>query len=133
MHVNGPRGSFFKNCERHTPSRWYGSRRNFTSTSDETSSFYLVGNFSLKLTCVKSFQLQSLIHLLLESLSSLLESLNAITDTRKLPEGSVQSIDEFVPSLRKIRKLAGMFPFCFPDKYIIPLHDSPTLIYHFRH
>lgn len=71
----------------------------------------------------KIFQLQRLIHLLLESLSSLLESLNAITDTRKLSEGLVQSIDELVPSLRKIRKLAGIFSFCFPDMYIITLHD----------
>ncbi|KAL8131166.1 hypothetical protein AgCh_007189 [Apium graveolens] len=56
----------------------------------------------------ETLQLQRLIHLLLESLSSLLESLNAITDMRKLPEGSVQSIDELVPSLRKIRKLAEL-------------------------
>lgn len=56
----------------------------------------------------ETLQLQRLIHLLLESLSSLLESLNAITDTRKLPEGSVQSIDELVPSLHKIRKLAEL-------------------------
>lgn len=71
----------------------------------------------------KIFQLQRLIHLLLESLSSLLESLNAITDTRKLPEGSVQSIDELVPSLRKIRKLAGTCPSCYLDKYVFLLHD----------
>ncbi|KAL1821764.1 hypothetical protein ACET3Z_016633 [Daucus carota] len=56
----------------------------------------------------ETLQLQRLIYLLLESLSSLLESLNAITDTRKLPEGSVQSINELVPSLRKIRKLAEL-------------------------
>lgn len=56
----------------------------------------------------ETLQLQNLIRMLLESLSSLLESLNSITDARKLPEGAVQSIDELVPSLRKIRKLAEL-------------------------
>lgn len=47
---------------------------------------------------------------MLENLSSLLESLIAITEKRKSPEGLSSSIDDFIPSLRKIRKLAGMIP-----------------------
>lgn len=43
----------------------------------------------------------------------------------------MQSIDELVPSLRKIRKLAGIFSFCFPDMYIITLHDFRTTILFF--
>ena len=48
---------------------------------------------------------------MLESLISLLESLAAI-QVEKSQEGIACTIDDFIPSLYKIRKLAGMFD-CF--------------------
>ena len=56
---------------------------------------------------------------MLESLSSLLESLAAI-QVEKSQEGIACTIDDFIPSLYKIRKLAGMFD-CF-------LSDAETLV-----
>lgn len=51
---------------------------------------------------------------MLESLSSLLNSLNITTSqTGKSHESLSRSLDDLIPSLRKIRKLAGMFP--WPD------------------
>lgn len=55
-------------------------------------------------------QLQKLIQLMLESLSSLLGSLISITQTGKSPEGHTHTIDDLIPSLCKIRKLAGKTP-----------------------
>ncbi|CAK9134758.1 unnamed protein product [Ilex paraguariensis] len=56
----------------------------------------------------ETLQLQRLIHLMLESLASLLESLIAINKTEKSQEGPVCSLDDSIPSLRKIRKLAEL-------------------------
>lgn len=53
-------------------------------------------------------QLQRLIHLMLESLTSLMESLTAIIQKEKLEEYSRFPLDDLIPSLCKIRKLAGM-------------------------
>ncbi|KAJ4822072.1 Centromere/kinetochore protein zw10 [Turnera subulata] len=57
----------------------------------------------------ETLQLQRLIHLMLESLSSLMESLISVIQKEKLEEYSQFPLDEFIPSLPKIRKLAGMF------------------------
>lgn len=46
--------------------------------------------------------------MMLENLSSLLESLVAVKKTGK-EQDLVRPLDELIPSLRKIRKLAGMF------------------------
>ncbi|XP_010252584.1 PREDICTED: centromere/kinetochore protein zw10 homolog isoform X2 [Nelumbo nucifera] len=56
----------------------------------------------------ETLELQRLIHLTVESLSSLFESLIAINEKKKSQEGftSVQ-LEELLPSLRKLRKLAG--------------------------
>ncbi|KAM7492382.1 hypothetical protein LguiA_035303 [Lonicera macranthoides] len=62
----------------------------------------------------ETLQLQKLIQLMLECLSSLLGSLIAINQTGKSPEGPTRSINDFVPSLCKIRKLAGTIPFRQP-------------------
>ncbi|KAF7826812.1 centromere/kinetochore protein zw10-like protein isoform X1 [Senna tora] len=53
----------------------------------------------------ETLQLQRLIHLMLENLSSLLESL--VTADQKLHDFSVESLDDLILSLRKIRKLSG--------------------------
>lgn len=45
---------------------------------------------------------------MLESLSSLLESLDALK-IEKSQDGSTHTLNELIPSLLKIRKLAGMF------------------------
>lgn len=52
-------------------------------------------------------QLQRLIHLMLENLSSLFDSLVAVQ--QKSHDLSVDSLDNLIPSLCKIRKLSGMF------------------------
>jgi centromere/kinetochore protein ZW10 len=53
-------------------------------------------------------QLQRLIHLMLENLTSLLGSLAAL-QVEKLQEGMACTLDDLIPSLRKLRKIAGMF------------------------
>ncbi|KAK2979032.1 hypothetical protein RJ640_013666 [Escallonia rubra] len=63
------------------------------------------------LAAEETLQLQRLIHLMLESTSSLLKSLNATNQTGKLKERVAYSIDDSIPSLRKLRKLAGMILF----------------------
>ncbi|KAK3022010.1 hypothetical protein RJ639_045171 [Escallonia herrerae] len=60
------------------------------------------------LAAEETLQLQRLIHLMLESTSSLLKSLNATNQTGKLKERVACSIDDSIPSLHKLRKLAGM-------------------------
>ncbi|WVY90461.1 hypothetical protein V8G54_035975 [Vigna mungo] len=54
----------------------------------------------------ETLQLQRLVHLMLENLSSLLESLPPGGQT--LQEFPAQSPEDLIPSLRKIRKLSGM-------------------------
>ncbi|XP_047336116.1 centromere/kinetochore protein zw10 homolog [Impatiens glandulifera] len=57
----------------------------------------------------ETLQLQRLIQLMMENLSSLLVSLDSIDERRKLQEGRTHtpSIDAKIPSLKKIQKLAG--------------------------
>lgn len=45
---------------------------------------------------------------MLESLSDLFHSLNAIDREGQSQDSSLRSLDDFMPSLRKLRKLAGM-------------------------
>ncbi|CAN4093332.1 unnamed protein product [Withania somnifera] len=56
----------------------------------------------------ETLQLQRLIHLLFENLSSLLDSVVAINQTGKLQESPAQTLDDLMPSLQKLRKLAGI-------------------------
>lgn len=60
----------------------------------------LLSNWLLNMGFAYS-QLQRLIHLMLESLSSLLDSLRSADNTSR-------PLDDLIPSLRKTRKLAGM-------------------------
>ncbi|KAJ3693318.1 hypothetical protein LUZ60_008798 [Juncus effusus] len=55
----------------------------------------------------ETLQLQSLIHLALENMTSLFESLNNKTFDGK--EKKVLNLDEIIPSLKKLRKLADLF------------------------
>ena len=55
---------------------------------------------------------------MLDNLSSLLKSLIAINSKGKLEEDLRRPVDELIPSLHKIRKLAGMF-FPYPGRYLI--------------
>ncbi|KAM1358696.1 hypothetical protein ACFX15_044937 [Malus domestica] len=72
----------------------------------------------------ETLQLQSLIHLMLESLISLLESLAAI-QVEKSQEGIACTIDDFIPSLYKIRKLAELLD--MPLKSITAAWESGEL------
>ncbi|KAI4344154.1 hypothetical protein L6164_011418 [Bauhinia variegata] len=54
----------------------------------------------------ETLQLQRLIYMMLENLSSLFESLVAVD--QKSHEFSAQSLDDLIPSLRKIRKLSDL-------------------------
>ncbi|KAJ0053399.1 hypothetical protein Pint_01934 [Pistacia integerrima] len=56
----------------------------------------------------ETLRLQRLIHLMLENLSSLLESITAVKQKGKAEEESARPLDDFIPSLRKIRKLAEL-------------------------
>ncbi|KAH9793479.1 Centromere/kinetochore protein zw10-like [Citrus sinensis] len=57
----------------------------------------------------ETLQLQRLIHLMLENLSSLLESLAAVNQKGKTEGDFARPLDDLIPSLCKFRKLAGMF------------------------
>ncbi|OVA14368.1 RZZ complex [Macleaya cordata] len=57
----------------------------------------------------ETLQLQRLIHMTLDNLSSLFESLLAITEKENLQEDATRvQLDVLIPSLRKIRKLADL-------------------------
>lgn len=73
----------------------------------------------------ETLQLQRLIHLMLESLASLLDSLNKNTQMGKSKENLMRSIDELIPSLRKIRKLADLLD--MPLKSITETWESGEL------
>ncbi|KAH7861541.1 hypothetical protein Vadar_027520 [Vaccinium darrowii] len=75
----------------------------------------------------ETIQLQRLIHLMLESLSSLLNSLNITTSqTGKSHESLSRSLDDLIPSLRKIRKLADLLD--MPLKSITEAWESGELV-----
>jgi centromere/kinetochore protein ZW10 len=66
----------------------------------------------------ETFQLQRLIHLMLENLSSLLGSLKSADDTSR-------PLDDLIPSLRKTRKLAELLD--MPLKSITSAWESGEL------
>ncbi|KAM2417269.1 hypothetical protein ACFX1W_024133 [Malus domestica] len=72
----------------------------------------------------ETLQLQSLIHLMLESLISLLESLAAL-QVEKSQEGITCTLDDDIPSLYKIRKLAELLD--MPLKSITTAWESGEL------
>ncbi|GMP66682.1 hypothetical protein CsSME_00026944 [Camellia sinensis var. sinensis] len=74
----------------------------------------------------ETLQLQRLIHLMLESLSSLLNSVDTISQTGKSQENHTSSVDELIPSLRKIRKLADLLD--MPLKSITTAWESAELV-----
>ncbi|GMH12024.1 hypothetical protein Nepgr_013865 [Nepenthes gracilis] len=73
----------------------------------------------------ETLQLQRLIQLLLENLSSLLESLNAIKVRQTSDENGTRPLDERIPSLRKVRKLADFLD--MPLKSITQSWESGEL------
>ncbi|XP_015881422.3 centromere/kinetochore protein zw10 homolog isoform X2 [Ziziphus jujuba] len=73
----------------------------------------------------ETLQLQRLIHLMLESLSSLLESLDALK-IEKSQDGSTHTLNELIPSLLKIRKLAELLD--MPLKSITTAWESGELL-----
>lgn len=114
----GFRVSVFKNHKRHSPYRWYGSRRNIAGTN--SVSVFILSNWkffmglSFRIRLIGwIMQLQRLIHLMLENLSSLLESISAVKQKGKAEEESAHPLEDFIPSLCKIRKLSGRFPHCW--------------------
>ncbi|GJV10520.1 centromere/kinetochore protein zw10 [Tanacetum coccineum] len=76
----------------------------------------------------ETLQIQRLIHMLLENLSSLLESLVAINDTTKPQKASSGSIDDLIPSLPRLRILADMLD--MPLKSITASWESGELAKH---
>lgn len=76
----------------------------------------------------ETLQLQRLIHLLFENLSSLLDSVLAINQTEKLQESPAQTLDDLIPSLRKLRKLADILD--MPLKSITAAWETGELVNH---
>ncbi|KAK8479457.1 hypothetical protein V6N13_005007 [Hibiscus sabdariffa] len=77
------------------------------------------------LAAEETLQLQRLIHLMLDNLSSLLKSLVSVTDSSVKSEDSIRPIDDIIPSLRKIRKLAELLD--MPLKSITSAWESGEL------
>ncbi|KAH9793478.1 Centromere/kinetochore protein zw10-like [Citrus sinensis] len=71
----------------------------------------------------ETLQLQRLIHLMLENLSSLLESLAAVNQKGKTEGDFARPLDDLIPSLCKFRKLAGMF-FHYCQNSFLKLHGK---------
>ncbi|XWS47374.1 hypothetical protein CRYUN_Cryun14cG0146900 [Craigia yunnanensis] len=78
------------------------------------------------LAAEETLQLQRLIHLMLDNLSSLLKSLIAINSKGKSEEDFRHPIDDLIPSLRKIRKLAELLD--MPLKSITSAWESGELL-----
>ncbi|XP_016441533.1 centromere/kinetochore protein zw10 homolog [Nicotiana tabacum] len=74
----------------------------------------------------ETLQLQKLIHLLFENLSSLLDSVVAINQSGKLQESPTQTLDDLIPSLRKLRKLADLLD--MPLKSITEAWEAGELV-----
>ncbi|KAI3675180.1 hypothetical protein L1987_84766 [Smallanthus sonchifolius] len=73
----------------------------------------------------ETLQIQRLLHMLLENLSSLLDSLVGINQTTKPQEASSGTIDDLIPSLRQLRVLADMLD--MPLKSITASWESGEL------
>ncbi|XVE72472.1 hypothetical protein DITRI_Ditri11bG0041800 [Diplodiscus trichospermus] len=78
------------------------------------------------LAAEETLQLQRLIHLMLENLYSLLKSVIATNANGNSEEDSRCSIDDLIPSLRKIRKLAELLD--MPLKSITSAWESAELV-----
>ncbi|XP_034702414.1 centromere/kinetochore protein zw10 homolog [Vitis riparia] len=78
------------------------------------------------LAAEETLQLQRLIHLMLESLSSLLESLIVVDQKGTSQEGFAHPLDDLIPSLRKTRKVADLLD--MPLKSITTAWESGELI-----
>lgn len=74
----------------------------------------------------ETLQLQRLIQLMLENLSSLLASLVALNQEESSQKSSVQPLDDLLPSFRKIRKLADLLD--MPLKTITASWESGELV-----
>ncbi|CAI9089953.1 OLC1v1024611C3 [Oldenlandia corymbosa var. corymbosa] len=74
----------------------------------------------------ETLQLQRLIHLLFENLSPILESLPIIEQSGKSEGALARSVDELIPSLRKLRKLEDLLD--MPLKSITADWESGELI-----
>ncbi|XP_062107314.1 centromere/kinetochore protein zw10 homolog isoform X2 [Humulus lupulus] len=74
----------------------------------------------------ETLQLQRLIHLMLENLSSLLESLANVHQTENLQESMTQTLDDLIPSLRKMHRLAELLD--MPLKSITAAWESGDLL-----
>lgn len=74
----------------------------------------------------ETLQLQRLIHLMLENLSSLLESLAAVNQKGKTEGDFTHPLDDLIPSLCKIRKLAELLD--MPLRSIIAAWESGELL-----
>nr|XP_009775843.1 PREDICTED: centromere/kinetochore protein zw10 homolog isoform X2 [Nicotiana sylvestris]XP_009775844.1 PREDICTED: centromere/kinetochore protein zw10 homolog isoform X2 [Nicotiana sylvestris] len=74
----------------------------------------------------ETLQLQRLIHLLFENLSSLLDSVVAINQSGKLQESPTQTLDDLIPSLRKLRKLADLLD--IPLKSVTEAWEAGELV-----
>ncbi|KAL5794195.1 hypothetical protein ACOSP7_002789 [Xanthoceras sorbifolium] len=74
----------------------------------------------------ETLQLQRLIHLMLENASSLLESLTAVNRKEKTEEYHARPLEDLIPSLRKIRKLAELLD--MPLKSITAAWESGDLV-----
>lgn len=74
----------------------------------------------------ETLQLQRLIHLMLENLSSLLESLAAVNQKGKTEGNFARPLDDLIPSLCKIRKLAELLD--MPLRSIIAAWESGELL-----
>lgn len=74
----------------------------------------------------ETLQLQRLIQLMLENLSSLLESLVVRRQTENSPESTAQTLDDLIPSLPKIRKVAELLD--MPLKSVTAAWESGDLL-----
>lgn len=74
----------------------------------------------------ETLQLQRLIHLMLESISSLMESLSTVIQKERPGEYHTSLVDDLIPSLRKIRKVAELLD--MPLKSITTAWQSGELI-----
>ncbi|XP_022758980.1 centromere/kinetochore protein zw10 homolog isoform X2 [Durio zibethinus] len=78
------------------------------------------------LAAEETLQLQRLIHLMMDNLSSLLKSLIVVNSKGKSEEDSRRPVDDLIPSLRKIRKLAELLD--MPLKSITSAWESGELL-----
>nr|GMD26074.1 centromere/kinetochore protein zw10 homolog isoform X1 [Ipomoea batatas] len=74
----------------------------------------------------ETLQLQSLIHLLFENLQPFLEFLLDLIQREKLRDYPIQTIDDLIPSLRKLKKLADLLD--MPLKSITESWESGELV-----